>query len=195
MSRRTLFHCVFEKRDETDVKICVPGNNTASPWTLSRNRQEHSDGIYLDIWEHPIALPLRTSTSAMSLLSLPVELRLRIYDYLLPPNPSTTPPKTYTRVLYSCRDVHGESDMQYAVPETLEEVWNLKEQKNVRKIVYEWTSQQQGFEHLLGWLRRQSEKWDVELIKRTDRPLFHVMVFEKKVYLDPGWASRCYQYY
>jgi hypothetical protein len=33
----------------TDVRICVPGNYTAFPWTLSRSRQEHTEEMYIDI--------------------------------------------------------------------------------------------------------------------------------------------------
>jgi hypothetical protein len=34
---------------DTDVRICVPGNYTAVPWTLSRSRQEHTEEMYIDI--------------------------------------------------------------------------------------------------------------------------------------------------
>jgi hypothetical protein len=34
---------------DTDVRVCVPGNYTASPWTLSRNRQEHTEEMYIDV--------------------------------------------------------------------------------------------------------------------------------------------------
>jgi hypothetical protein len=34
---------------DTDVRICVPGNYTAVPWTLSRSRQEHTEEMYVDI--------------------------------------------------------------------------------------------------------------------------------------------------
>jgi hypothetical protein len=34
---------------DTDVRICVPGNYTAVPWTLSRSRQEHNEEMYIDI--------------------------------------------------------------------------------------------------------------------------------------------------
>jgi hypothetical protein len=33
----------------TDVKVCVPGNYAAFPWTLSRNRQDLLEEIYIDI--------------------------------------------------------------------------------------------------------------------------------------------------
>jgi hypothetical protein len=33
----------------TDVRICVPGNYTAVPWTLSRSRQEHTEEMYIVI--------------------------------------------------------------------------------------------------------------------------------------------------
>jgi hypothetical protein len=39
----------YEGVVDTDVRICVPGNYTAFPWTLSRSRQEHIEEMYIDI--------------------------------------------------------------------------------------------------------------------------------------------------
>lgn len=36
---------------QTNISVCIPGNYTASPWTLSRNRQEHVEDMYIDIWD------------------------------------------------------------------------------------------------------------------------------------------------
>jgi hypothetical protein len=41
---------VFWKRFlDTDVRICVPGDYTAFPWTLSRSSQNHTEEIYIDV--------------------------------------------------------------------------------------------------------------------------------------------------
>jgi hypothetical protein len=39
---------------DTDVRICVPGNYTAVPWTLSRSRQEYTEEMYIDIKDNNI---------------------------------------------------------------------------------------------------------------------------------------------
>lgn len=40
---------------DTDVRICVPGNYTASPWTLSRSRQDHIEEMCIDIKDTSIS--------------------------------------------------------------------------------------------------------------------------------------------
>lgn len=36
---------------QTNISVCIPGNYTAAPWTVSRNRQEHVEDLYIDIWD------------------------------------------------------------------------------------------------------------------------------------------------
>jgi hypothetical protein len=43
------FNVSWEGVIGTDVRVCVPGNYTAVPWTPSRNRQEHAEEMYIDI--------------------------------------------------------------------------------------------------------------------------------------------------
>ena len=43
------FTVFWQRIMDIDVRICVPGNYTAFPWTLSRSRQEHTEEMYIDI--------------------------------------------------------------------------------------------------------------------------------------------------
>jgi hypothetical protein len=43
------FTVSWESVINTDVSVCVPGDYTAFPWTLSRSRQEYMEEIYIDI--------------------------------------------------------------------------------------------------------------------------------------------------
>lgn len=43
------FNVSWQRVIDTDVRICVPGDYTTFPWTLSRSRQEHMEEIYIDI--------------------------------------------------------------------------------------------------------------------------------------------------
>ncbi|KAF1944901.1 hypothetical protein EJ02DRAFT_339903 [Clathrospora elynae] len=45
------FTASFEMTDDISVRICVPGKLGAFPWTLSRNRQDIIEEIYLDMWD------------------------------------------------------------------------------------------------------------------------------------------------
>jgi hypothetical protein len=42
------FNVSWEGVIGTDVRVCVPGNYTAVPWTLSRSLQEHTEEMYID---------------------------------------------------------------------------------------------------------------------------------------------------
>lgn len=43
------FTVAFKRGALTDIRVCVPGDYTAFPWTLSRNRQEIEEELFLDI--------------------------------------------------------------------------------------------------------------------------------------------------
>ena len=57
------FTVFWERVMDIDVRICVPGNYTAFPWTLSRSRQEHTEEIYIDIKDTSIGDPGESSES------------------------------------------------------------------------------------------------------------------------------------
>ncbi|KAJ4311815.1 hypothetical protein N0V94_007757 [Neodidymelliopsis sp. IMI 364377] len=41
----------LQKSKDTDIRVCVPGKVGAFPWKLSRNRQDITEEIYLDLWD------------------------------------------------------------------------------------------------------------------------------------------------
>jgi hypothetical protein len=43
------FTASFERKDDISFRICVPGKLSVCPWTLSRNRQDIVEEIYLDM--------------------------------------------------------------------------------------------------------------------------------------------------
>jgi hypothetical protein len=45
------FTASFEMTDDISVRICVPGKLGVLPWTLTRNRQDIVEEIYLDMWD------------------------------------------------------------------------------------------------------------------------------------------------
>jgi hypothetical protein len=49
-----------------------------------------------------------TRPGMRSLLDLPAELRLHIYDYYVPDNPLKVPPGEFSGLLYSCRHMRSE---------------------------------------------------------------------------------------
>lgn len=65
------------------------------------------------------------------LLSLPAELRLRIYEFVVPIIPLTAPPSEYNGLLYSCRVIRNEME-----PEILKRMiaFLLERQDNCRKV-------------------------------------------------------------
>jgi hypothetical protein len=46
------FTASSEMTDDISVRICVPGKLGVFPWTLSRNRQDIVEEIYLDMWDN-----------------------------------------------------------------------------------------------------------------------------------------------
>lgn len=45
------FSASFETTDDISTRICVPGKLGVFPWTLSRNRQDIVEDMYLDMWD------------------------------------------------------------------------------------------------------------------------------------------------
>jgi hypothetical protein len=45
------FTASSEMTDDISVRICVPGKLGVFPWTLSRNRQDIVEEIYIDMWD------------------------------------------------------------------------------------------------------------------------------------------------
>jgi hypothetical protein len=45
------FTATYEMANDISVRICVPGKLGVFPWTLSRNRQDIVEALYLDMWD------------------------------------------------------------------------------------------------------------------------------------------------
>ena len=45
------FAVSFKNSDDLNVRICAPGKVGAFPWSLSRNRQDISEELYMDMWD------------------------------------------------------------------------------------------------------------------------------------------------
>ena len=45
------FTASSEKENDISVRVCVPGKLGVFPWTLSRNRQDITEELYLDFWD------------------------------------------------------------------------------------------------------------------------------------------------
>ncbi|KAH7096077.1 hypothetical protein FB567DRAFT_48539 [Paraphoma chrysanthemicola] len=45
------FTAAFEMKNDISARICVPGKLGVFPWTLSRNKQDIVEEIYLDMWD------------------------------------------------------------------------------------------------------------------------------------------------
>ncbi|KAH6633766.1 hypothetical protein C7974DRAFT_309920 [Boeremia exigua] len=41
----------LQKTKDTDIRVCVPGSVGTFPWRLSRNRQDITEELYLDLWD------------------------------------------------------------------------------------------------------------------------------------------------
>lgn len=41
----------LQRSEDIDIRVCVPGKVGSFPWTLSRNRQNITEEIYLDLWD------------------------------------------------------------------------------------------------------------------------------------------------
>ncbi|KAH5336637.1 hypothetical protein HBI42_019520 [Parastagonospora nodorum] len=50
------FFTDIRKSNETSIRVCVPGEVGAFPWTKSRNRQDIIEELYLDLWDGDVRI-------------------------------------------------------------------------------------------------------------------------------------------